>query len=752
MEYDIFSKEIIIPITAAILSIALPMIISVIQRIDDKYNSTRLIRQFVKEPWTKIFLGILIVTIISLFYLLIAPPNFWQLGWFTKYVNKSAIIIASLSCIVLIACLFMVLWLIYVYNDPIRLQNRLVKPIVTTDKRKAWLELFIAMLKSDNTDIIRSGYQYLYEWCMDARKGYMGKMIEYPSDLYEAVIIINEQLCQQKKKVVSIENGNDIIKIFFDSAQDTVIHPKTYRTIWICLSQQLSYNRTDWVMTYWAGAHQYLIFNLPRRYEGENIMNFFTGKNIKVTAEQAQQRNAERKEFLDFHIALGGLLLYTQKYDLLKQILYYSNTQPPQYVLVPGSFAEIFVLYMELVSFAPENMLKYESKYPFLDLQAGVRNDNIIIGWIQQYLILLMLRLYTLDKYSVFDNFFQTPAIPQKLTDKKGWFDNLDIIKRNLKNNSLSEWVPRILPLKSENITEKLEKLDQLVESLKEELKVAIEKQMEEQELSPDELKSLNLILIKETKEVVDPLVELFSTDITKSYTNYTTKGRVYEIQPTEAFANDKTMSYINFKEALGQLLVREFWANFLRTFQLQKATQYRVFSEKIQEAIQRMNLDKERHVILGFGVNWYSIYEKLSPKSDNLFTTPDRMQLYSFRGEPSINFVGNIVIMNRQDLPQLYFENADQTFIDYYQLQCINEKYGLYSSVIKLNERSEIMEEVQKRSTHTKEELRKSVLVCAELGIQTRWKLNVPMVIVKVLHQFRDNGDDNLSDIRPFE
>lgn len=39
---DIFSKEIIIPITAAILGIAVPLIIGVIQRIDDKYESTRI--------------------------------------------------------------------------------------------------------------------------------------------------------------------------------------------------------------------------------------------------------------------------------------------------------------------------------------------------------------------------------------------------------------------------------------------------------------------------------------------------------------------------------------------------------------------------------------------------------------------------------------------------------------------------------------------------------------------------------------
>lgn len=60
---DIFSKEIIIPITAAILGIAVPLLIGVIQRIDDKYESTRLIQLFMNERSTKHFLGLLAITI-----------------------------------------------------------------------------------------------------------------------------------------------------------------------------------------------------------------------------------------------------------------------------------------------------------------------------------------------------------------------------------------------------------------------------------------------------------------------------------------------------------------------------------------------------------------------------------------------------------------------------------------------------------------------------------------------------------------
>jgi hypothetical protein len=86
---------------------------------------------------------------------------------------------------------------------------------------------------------------------------------------------------------------------------------------------------------------------------------------------------------------LGGLLLFRKEHELLNQILYYTNSQPPHYVLIPGSLAEIIPLYMNLLSFSPDSMYKYEQKYPFFGLQAGVRNNSIINGWIQKYCLYL---------------------------------------------------------------------------------------------------------------------------------------------------------------------------------------------------------------------------------------------------------------------------------------------------------------------------------------------------------------------------
>lgn len=747
---SVCTKELIIPLVAAILGIALPMLVGIIQRIDDKYQSTRLIRLFVKERWTICFLVALFTSLVLLFYSLFAPTNNNDFGRFNSFIDNSLPFLLLIVCLCLIVCLFVVCWLIYVYHDPIRLQERLLHSTISMEKRNAWLEFFVAMLKKNNTDVLRRGYQAFYEWGTDMQKGKTNQMVEYSFDFYDGIITINETLCEQNKKAITIANGSDFITILLDKMQGTIIAPKTFSVIWICLNQQLFYNRQEWVMNYWITAHQYYLFNLPKYYENQKEINL-DGSPFLITQEQVQLRDLERKEFFDFHIALGGLLLYRKEYDLLKQIIYYSNSQPPQYVLIPGRFAEIYLLYMDLLSCLPIN--NYESKYPFLNLQAGIRNENIIKGWILKYLILLMLRLYTaVETYSTY-NSFGLPGIPQKLMEKKGWLNNIPIIKQNLKDESIDEWSVHILPLEKSEIKSKRKELMSLVNEIESELNKSMKHQIEEQPLSEDEILSFHEIVSTIVDKNMSQLGELFPATIDKNYNDYETAGRLREVEPSEIFSDEKTMFYVNFKESLSYRLIDGVRYNFLRTFLLQKRLKkYRVFAENIEESFQRLGYDKEKHIILGFHVNWLSIFKEGCCKvNDFLYKTSDGLELHNIQGDNSLDFINNIVIMDKQNLPGLYFLEPDQSVIDKYGLKCSDQKYKIYLSEIKLNTKSDLLTEVRNRGTHTEEELRKSVLVCGELNIHTRWKKNVPIVLIKVLYQYRDNGNDNLFEIKPF-
>lgn len=293
---SVCTKELIIPLVAAILGIALPMLIGIIQRIDDKYQSTRLIRLFVKERWTISFLVALITSIILLFYSLLAPANKNDFGCLNPFIDDSVAILLYIVCFCLIVCLFMVCWLIYIYHDPIKLQERLLHSTISMEKRNAWLEFFVTMLKKNNSMVLRKAYQAFYEWAVDMQKGKTNQMVEYSSDFYDGILAINETLCEQNKKAITIANGSDFITILLDKMEGTIIDPKTFRVIWICLSQQLFYNRQEWVMSYWIAAHQYYLFNLQKYYENQKETDS-KGNPILITYEQVRIRDLARKEF-----------------------------------------------------------------------------------------------------------------------------------------------------------------------------------------------------------------------------------------------------------------------------------------------------------------------------------------------------------------------------------------------------------------------------------------------------------------------
>lgn len=753
---DIFSKEIIIPITAAILGIAVPLLIGVIQRIDDKYESTRLIQLFMNERSTKHFLGLLAITIFLLFYQLVAPPNYFDFGVLTKYIDYSAIILATIFCVLLTFSIFMIFRLIYIYNVPEKLQKHLIKRNnIPQDIRKAWFELFIAMLKQNNVDVLRDCYQELYDWTISLREGRQWTVMEYPPELYEGIISVNEQLCMQQKKAVSIKNGNDIVNVMLDGVQFTIMHQNTYRTIWTCLNQQLFYKHSEWIIKYWNAANSLLLLHLADFQLNERIYVSYTSSGqVIADSKMVKLRQKERKEFKEFHIALGGLLLFKKEHKLLNQLLYYTNSQPPHYVLIPDSLAEIILLYMDLLSSDSDSMYRYEQKYPFLGLQAGVRNNSIINGWIQKYLYILMLRLATLNRTYVYEDFYSLPALPESLSEKNEWLENVPIILKQIEQNSIPlEDITTILPLDQSCIYRAKHKLKNALESLSNSLTSAIQHQKVTQQLSEDEIQDFYQIasdsIGREMKWITE--VSVITDDEHKSCNKFDCVGRIRQLMPAEAFCTDKTIGYVNFKESFSAATLYSFKNCWLRSFQYQPKSEYRVFPENLDKAFQTLRLT-DKQIIIGFHFNWYNAYpQNLRKENEYKFKSPDNRLLYSLSGDHTVEFTNTVIILNKSDLPKLKLLDPPSTLKDKFHLKCINEQYKLYASVIKLSENKPLLNEYISSGAYLEKELKQMALVCTELDAQILWKQNIPVVMIKVLDRFIDSGNENLSEIRPF-
>lgn len=122
IDYNTIVDKVCIPLIIAILALGLPVLLQTASRIDDKYNSTRLLRAFYKERITRFFIATNIISLISIIVWFLNLSRIVDLGKNINYlIDNSAFILLFSSTFLLIVLLFEFIKLIKIYFDPLRL-------------------------------------------------------------------------------------------------------------------------------------------------------------------------------------------------------------------------------------------------------------------------------------------------------------------------------------------------------------------------------------------------------------------------------------------------------------------------------------------------------------------------------------------------------------------------------------------------------------------------------------------------------
>lgn len=431
-------NEILIPLFVGIFSFVFPMLINIVQHIDKKYN-VRLVKKFVSEWQTLLFLGLLLLTLGWYMFLPCMPRRSCMLDAF-PYI-----------CGGLVLSLLTVVYLIYTYNVPSRLFNHLLEVCPEeTEKQKEWFKWLASILETNAVDNIQKLY--------DRMSGCHKKAETDPNSakissevLHDGIITLHEALCKQEQSHISVNYGYRLLRIFFDNTKESngnirLLSSKTLHTLWICLHQQLDYNRDEWFMDYWKHAHQYYEERFP---SGSSC-------NDEKT-EEAEEIEKAKKEFEEFHLALGGLLLYKQKHNLLQQVTTYSSDVPARYPLVPEISGELISIFVDLFSNDSEEHRKYVLKYPFLNLNSGILIDNAFISsWIQRYLVFLFYRHFTHQYHDpnvdANADHFRVPVEDEGW--KAIWRNASPILRKWMNDTDLQAVSARILGLSDREMTE----------------------------------------------------------------------------------------------------------------------------------------------------------------------------------------------------------------------------------------------------------------------------------------------------------
>ncbi|MFC4873303.1 hypothetical protein [Negadavirga shengliensis] len=348
-----FIIEICVAIDIAILSIAYPIIIDKISGIGDKYSSEYIPVLFNNEFPQKalkikiknkvygspVFKLTIFATLFSFIFLIFKfEPLF---GWNNWFINNSAKLTVLFLTIILIVFFFMWLGKVALYNGKSKtlltyLISNYIKSKADSELRsynlKAINELAFYAIEKQDEHLQKTLLEFYYSVFANIRKNHdKSNPLVYPIDFYFLVNKLNEIAVENETKLRAIEHrAVSGVWLLGEDFEEISISEETYSWLWkniytICDNPRL-------IKMFWANSSQYFDYRLKAvladysSHEENVIIN---------NQDQINKRNQERNRFLEFHYALGGLLVYREEYRTINYLLEYSQSEPPKYVLLP---------------------------------------------------------------------------------------------------------------------------------------------------------------------------------------------------------------------------------------------------------------------------------------------------------------------------------------------------------------------------------------------------------------------------------
>lgn len=747
----------LIPMIIAIFALGLPLLIQTITRIDDKYKSPILIEVFRKELITKVFLIVLLTSIFSYILWFLQIPSCVNWGW---AIDNSALIFVIINIVFLIVMIFFIIHLIYVYFVPSYLFNHFVeKQNKSTNKKEGTYyhpisKILNYSIQTVDEPLAKKVWEFYFNEFFKFREGKEGEEIVYPKELYDTFIEANEILCKNNKKAISIFNDNTIFDLFLDSYQKTIISQKTYSYLWRFLLQCIYYNRNDFVLSYWRKAHQLFNLFMPIIYPD---YDYSTIPSVLRNQTEIDKREKERKDFLEFHYTLGGLLLYQHKYSTIKELMYFTQQQPPKYVLVPEEMREVIERYMQVDRYEYLNPVYYQQKYWFPDI-SDINSDDIIRMWIKRYLAILFLRQYTLHEYYVNSQTLTMPQPPQELSELNRWKDNLDSLKYFVNEYLENSEILKALGLEhlsNKNWFSENSKIEPntLIDNFKKEIESKFNQIKKEQPISPD----MESVFMEKTNSILNPIFQKYlmifqNNNIGNEYQSYSIRGKNFILEKA-AFGENQDVSYLNSDSITAEAVAQQFKYYSINIFILILPQKYLLSEKDLFTAVDNLKINSDEFVIIAVGL--YLDY--LKSFSGGGLEEKEEKWFYKDIEIIEIDYMNDLVsqslfVLRKEDLPNMIFkEIKDQNYLDKFNLEKIDKTFNIYAGLNDLNkkENEEIKKEIEKNSTE--KDLSQKILACIDINVEIQYKKKTNCIQLKVFSQFDDKGKpSNVDDIHP--
>lgn len=744
MAETIFTTAII-----SMLGVAYPILLQVIARLDEKYESDHVLELFDQELSGILFRWSLYT---SLFFMIVRALNLQPLFDY-DFLYNSAEPILMVSCTILVICFFYFVRTILTYYTP----TKVIKYLITKYKSKkdsftyfeALTDILLLSIRKQNNNLAISLSDFFYDAFKREREMSKDKPVIYPVNYYLLVNKAIEELAiLREKRNYSLEYRTAGGTWLLGELQGSSISEPTYSWLWRNILLAIQYESDSMIVYHWESSSQYFDYNLPfinEIYEndGENV--------IMKNKDAVEKRILERNTFIEFHYALGGLLLYKGKYESIVKLFSFTQSIPPKYSLLPESMTVIFK-YFNKINDPYDNSFPWIShKYPFPDLR-GLLADEVIKSWISKYMALLFLRQYSIVPYLSIMKPMAFPHFPRLLNDLKEWIEQIHILKslvaECLGNQTLlklsrldfinHEWCDRNAVLFP----------TAYLDDLKEHLEAAYQRNAINQVISQEKVDQFRGTTVQIIESTLDAALEICSPDFLNSQVDKWYVKGTRTIDRKDSFSEHPEAHYFNFDSYLADGWSKRFNSDFSNTFVVKRTSHYLLKAEDLFKAVDQLEINSEC-IIIGFSFNFHYYIHALKEKG---------LSMGKYKGVAIYNFPGNshlyntLFVIRKSDLPTINTMDIDNEVISKYSLIKSSERYFIYTSVLDLNIVDEtIIQEISREGRSSS--IQKSVLCCILLNVEIKWKKDVEVIQLSEHSAYRQLGIVNtLNEIRTMQ
>lgn len=677
-----------------LLGIAYPILIQITS--EDKYSSESILDMFENNQKKKIFsinLAVSLVIILLAFFEF--PPLFkFNITVLDYFMNNSAKILLLISTIFLIFNFFRLINLIQTFYRTTRLIDFLTKQKKKVIEENNFIsfdgmaDILSWSIQNQNLKVARKVSDYFYDIFRDYRDGWNKDRDDknvgliYPNIFYGMIYnIIEQSLKQDKNSFKFLEARTSGLTWLLGEFRCPKISEETFIWMWRNIVLAIKNDRLDLVFMHWSSAHQYFQMNL-KHLDPEYINS--DEELIIANQKLIEERAIERELFLEFHYALGGLLLYKNKLKFIKKLFTYTTSQPADYYLLPIHMNQVFHMFFKFFDPNDRHFPWITTKYYFPDLE-GVGAQGVIKNWICKYIGVLFIRQFNLQTYYIYQVPTENPILPKTTSEKRHWLDNISYFKIIISNLVNDKIIMENFNFDIKHpYEEKIEEIERLIKQefdysertavpLNE--KVQLYFQTVEEYLVPT-FNSLNP-LKNTNKQPNESETKVFNLT---GQVNITDKG---------SFTDDG-IAHLNFHSFLPETTSLKIKENLSSIFFVNTTDYYCVLQEEAFKALDNLKIKPSKHIILLFGIINFSYYINNLSIADLSEDNYKGIKIIYF--PVTIKNVGtSLFVLKKSQLPWINFNEISEEIVNLYELKLINEKYKIYSTVSDLNTNTDL-------------------------------------------------------------